>query len=54
MGLRSMRERTEMLGANLRIDCDPWAGTGVKMRYPSADDSSGLAKGVLSRRSIRG
>ena len=32
MGLRSMRGRTEMLGANLRIDSDPGAGTRVEMR----------------------
>ena len=44
-----------MLGGNLRIDSEPVAGTRVEMRgYPSTDDSSGLAKGVLSGRSIRG
>jgi hypothetical protein len=44
-----------MLGGNLRIDSEPGTGTRVEMRgYPSADDSSALAKGGLGRRSIRG
>ena len=43
-----MRERTEMLVANLRIDSDPVASTRVEMRWhASTDDSSGLAKEFL-------
>jgi hypothetical protein len=55
MGLWSMRERTEMLGRNLRIDSERVVGTRVEMRgYPSTEDSGALAKGGLSRRSKRG
>jgi PAS domain S-box-containing protein len=32
VGLRSMRERAEMLGGSLRVDSEPGAGTKVEMR----------------------
>jgi hypothetical protein len=32
--MRSMRQRAEILGGNLRIDSGPGAGTRVKLRVP--------------------
>jgi len=32
VGLRSMRERAEMLGGSLRVDSEPGVGTKVEMR----------------------
>ena len=34
LGLRSMRERAEMVGGELRVDSRPGAGTGVEVRVP--------------------
>ena len=34
MGMRSMRQRAEILGGNLRIDSGPGAGTRVELRVP--------------------
>jgi signal transduction histidine kinase len=34
VGLRSMRERLEMLGGSLRVESEPGAGTKVEMRVP--------------------
>jgi signal transduction histidine kinase len=34
VGLRSMRERAEMLGGSLRVDSRPGAGTRVELRVP--------------------
>ncbi len=34
VGLRSMAERAEMVGAELRVDSRPGAGTGVEVRVP--------------------
>jgi len=34
VGLRSMRERAEMLGGTVRIDSEPEAGTRVALRVP--------------------
>ena len=34
VGLRSMRERAEMLGGSLRVDSAPGAGTSVRVRVP--------------------
>ena len=37
VGLRSMRERTEMLGGRLGISSYPGNGTAVEVRVPLAD-----------------
>jgi signal transduction histidine kinase len=37
VGLRSMRERAEMLGGSLRVDSAPGAGTKVELRGPISD-----------------
>ena len=37
VGLRSMRERAEMLGGSLRVDSAPGAGTKVELRVPIGD-----------------
>jgi len=34
VGLRSMRERAEMLGGDLRVSSKPGAGTSVEVRAP--------------------
>ncbi len=34
VGLRSMRERVEILGGSLRVDSAPGAGTKVELRAP--------------------
>ena len=34
VGLRSMRERLEMLGGSLRVYSEPGAGSKVEMRVP--------------------
>ena len=34
LGLRSMRERAEMLGRSLRVESTPGAGTRVEVRVP--------------------
>ena len=34
LGLRSMRERAEMLGESLRVESTPGAGTRVEVRVP--------------------
>ena len=34
LGLRSMRERLEMLGGSLRVDSEPGEGTKIEMRVP--------------------
>jgi len=34
VGLRSMRERAEMLGGSLRVDSEPGVGTRVELRVP--------------------
>jgi len=34
VGLRSMRERTEMLGGSTRVESAPGAGTRVEVRVP--------------------
>jgi PAS domain S-box-containing protein len=34
VGLRSMRERAEMLGGSLRVESEPGAGTRVELRVP--------------------
>ena len=34
VGLRSIRERAEMLGGSLRVDSRPGAGTRVELRVP--------------------
>ena len=34
VGLRSMRERAEMLGGSLRVDSEPGTGTRVELRVP--------------------
>jgi signal transduction histidine kinase len=34
VGLRSMRERAEMLGGTLRVDSEPGEGTRLEIRVP--------------------
>jgi signal transduction histidine kinase len=34
VGLRSIRERAEMLGGTLRVDSEPSKGTRVEIRVP--------------------
>jgi len=34
VGLRSMRERAEMLGGTVHVDSEPGAGTRVELRVP--------------------
>ena len=41
LGLLSMRERTEMLGGNFRIDSAPGLGTTVTIQVPRPKPSNG-------------
>ena len=56
LGLCSTMERAEVLGESIHLDARPGAGTRVELRVPldGGGGPSGLAKGALSRRCIRG
>ena len=54
LGLRSMRERTEMLGGNLRVDSGSGISTRAELRVPLDGRLQQPRKGALIRRWTRG